>query len=338
MTLRLPVFVVVLLFSILIFGIANAQPAPSETPATRVFHAWLAAFNSGDEAKFKAFDDTYKPERPMAKMAGFRQQTGGFTLVRVEKEEATSFTGIVKEKASDNLARIVFAVTADDPPKMLSVELRLVPPQSTQISAPSSAPTPAPRPAPARLPEADALAAVATHMDAAVRKDTFSGAILIAKNGKVLLQKAGGRADREKGIPVSLDTQFRIASMNKMFTAVAILQLVEAGKLSLDDTIGKHLTDYPNSDVANKVTIRHLLTHTSGLGDPFGPDFEPAVLTFKSHTDFVKHFGARPARQAPGVTWSYSSLGYILLGVLIEKMSGQSYYDYVEKFVFSPQA
>ena len=89
----------------------------------------------------------------------------------------------------------------------------------------------------------------------------------MARNGQVLLDWRGGQADRESGTPVRADTRFRLASSNKMFTSVAILQLVQAGRLGLDDTIGKHLPDYPNKAVANVVTVRQLLTHTSGLGD-----------------------------------------------------------------------
>ena len=83
--------------------------------------------------------------------------------------------------------------------------------------------------------------------------------------------------------------------MNKMFTAVATLQLVEAGVLALDDPIGKHLPDYPNKDVASKVTVRHLLTHTGGTGDIFGPEFEQNRLTLREHGDYVDLFGSRRA-------------------------------------------
>jgi len=160
--------------------------------------------------------------------------------------------------------------------------------------------------------------------------------VLIARNGKVLMEKTWGRADRESNTPVTLDTQFRIGSMNKMFTAVATLQLVEAGKLSLDDTVGKHLAGYPNKDIAAKVTLRHLLTHTGGTGDIFGPAFEQHRLTLKSHADYVKLYGDRAPAYEPGSQSRYSNYGFVLLGAIIEKVSGMSYYDYAQKNIFIP--
>jgi len=102
---------------------------------------------------------------------------------------------------------------------------------------------------------------------------------------------ARGKADRETGIDNTLNTRFRIGSMNKMFTAVATLQLVEHGQLALDDTIGKIPPDYPNADVASKVKVRHLLSHKGGRGDIFGPKFEAHRLELKTLQDYVKLYG-----------------------------------------------
>jgi CubicO group peptidase (beta-lactamase class C family) len=185
-----------------------------------------------------------------------------------------------------------------------------------------------------RLTEADALKALSARADQLARDDEFSGAVLVARHGKVLLQKAWGLADRKERTPDTPDTKFRIGSMNKMFTAVATLQLVEAGKLALDDPIGKHLTGYPNKDVASKVTVRHLLTHTGGTGDIFGPGFEQNRLKLREHSDYVKLFGSRGLTHEPGARHEYSNYGYVLLGALIEAVSGASYYDYVRDNVF----
>ncbi|HBY63473.1 MAG TPA: serine hydrolase, partial [Solibacterales bacterium] len=125
-------------------------------------------------------------------------------------------------------------------------------------------------------------------------------------------------------------------SMNKMFTAVAALQLVEAGKLSLDAPIGTYLKDYPNQDVATKVTLRHLLSHTGGTGDIFGPQYEKNRLALKTLDDYVKLYGGRAPEFEPGSRWRYSNYGFLLAGVLIEKASGMSYYDYVRQKVFKP--
>jgi D-alanyl-D-alanine carboxypeptidase len=187
-----------------------------------------------------------------------------------------------------------------------------------------------------QMTEVDALAALSARAEKLARTDEFSGAVLVARDGEVLLQDAWGLADREAGTPNTPETRFRIGSMNKMFTAVATLQLVEAGKLALDDTVGKHLTDYPNEDVASKVTVRHLLTHTGGTGDIFGPEFERNRLRLREHSDYVNLYGSRGPSYQPGTRHEYSNYGYILLGALIKAVSGASYYDYVRDNVFEP--
>jgi D-alanyl-D-alanine carboxypeptidase len=185
-----------------------------------------------------------------------------------------------------------------------------------------------------RLPQADAVAALSKHAAERARAGEFAGAVLVARHGKVLLKDAWGRADRKAGVANTPATRFRIGSMNKMFTAVATLQLVEAHKLALDDPIGKHLPDYPNKEVAAKVTVRHLLTHTGGTGDIFGPEFDQHRLQLREHRDYLKLYGRRGPSFEPGSRFEYSNYGFVLLGALIEHVSGMSYYDYVDQHVF----
>jgi D-alanyl-D-alanine carboxypeptidase len=187
-----------------------------------------------------------------------------------------------------------------------------------------------------RMAQADALAALADHAEQRAGAGEFAGAVLVARHGKVLLQDAWGRADRKAGIANTPATRFRIGSMNKMFTAVATLQLVEAHKLKLEDPIGKHLPDYPNKQVAAKVTVRHLLTHTGGTGDIFGPAFDRHRLALREHRDYLRLYGSRGLTHQPGARFEYSNYGFVLLGALIERVSGMSYYDYVGEQVFRP--
>jgi D-alanyl-D-alanine carboxypeptidase len=187
-----------------------------------------------------------------------------------------------------------------------------------------------------RRTEADALAALSARAEQNARAGAFSGALLVARHGNVLFQRAWGRADRKSGTANTVRTKFRVGSMNKMFTAVATLQLVETGKLALDDHIGKHLPDYPNRELASKVTVRHLLTHTGGTGDIFGPDYDEHRLKLRDHGDYVDLYGSRPLGFEPGSRWEYSNYGFVLLGALIEAVSGVSYYDYVREHVFRP--
>ena len=299
-----------------------SQTALPETPVGGVLTEWLAAFNSGDMAKMRAFDAAHGGTPPLERLAGFRERTGGFTLLRVEKTEPFSLTALFQEKASDTVARFELAVNPEQPSKIASASFRAIP-RPADLAIP-------------RMSEADVLAALSARADEAAAKDEFSGAVLVARNGKVLLENAWGLADRDAKIAATPETQFRLGSMNKMFTAIAALQLVEAGKLSLDDAIGKHLPSYPNKEIASKVTVRHLLTHTGGTGDIFGPQFTENRLTLREHSDYVKLYGERGPTHAPGAEHRYSNYGFVLLGALIEKVSGMSYYDYVRTKVFEP--
>jgi D-alanyl-D-alanine carboxypeptidase len=187
-----------------------------------------------------------------------------------------------------------------------------------------------------RMTQADALKALVARADRLAGEDEFSGAVLLAKNGRVLFSRAYGMAERNRRIPNTVRTRFRMGSMNKMLTAVAILQLVEAGKVHLTAPLGTYLPDYPNRDVATKVTIHHLLTHTGGTGDIFGPDFDAHRKQLRALADYVKLYGKRGLEFEPGSRWAYSNYGFILLGVVIEEVTGQSYYDYVQAHIHAP--
>jgi CubicO group peptidase (beta-lactamase class C family) len=200
-------------------------------------------------------------------------------------------------------------------------------------------PTSTPRPAglpPSHLGESGLTASLRKKLEQDAAADRFSGAALIARNGKPIFAEAYGFADREHKVPNTPKTRFRIGSMNKMFTAVATLQLVQAAKLGLDEPLGKYLTDYPNKDVAAKVTIHQLLTHTGGTGDIFGPEFEAYRLELRTLQDYVMLYGNRGLEFAPGSRFEYSNYGFILLGAVIEKVSGQGYYDYVRAHIYAP--
>jgi CubicO group peptidase (beta-lactamase class C family) len=187
-----------------------------------------------------------------------------------------------------------------------------------------------------RMSEAEALAALSDRARQRADQDEFAGAVLVARDGKVLLEEARGLADREAGTPNTPDTKFRIGSMNKMFTAAATLQLVEAGVLALDDPIGKHLPDYPNKEMAENVTVRQLLTHTGGTGDIFGPQFDRNRLSLREHADYINLYGQRAPGFEPGSRFEYSNYGFVLLGALIEAVTGQTYYEYVRHNIFQP--
>jgi CubicO group peptidase (beta-lactamase class C family) len=166
--------------------------------------------------------------------------------------------------------------------------------------------------------------------------DQFSGAVLIAQHGRVLFEKAYGLADRSRGKPNTPDTQFRFGSMGKMFTAVAIMQLVQDGKIDPAAPIGRYLPDYPNQDMATKVTVANLLTHTGGTGDIFGPLSDADRKSLRTPADYVALFGRRAPEFAPGSRFSYSNYGFMLLGRIVETVSGLGYDDYIQRHIFGP--
>ncbi|MDH3892913.1 MAG: beta-lactamase family protein [candidate division Zixibacteria bacterium] len=167
------------------------------------------------------------------------------------------------------------------------------------------------------------------------KQDKFSGTALIAWQGKAIFTGAWGMADKRWDIPNNADTRFDLGSINKSFTKIAIGQLLLADKLTLDDPLSKHISDYPNAEVAGKVTIRHLLEHSSGLGDIFTEEFfNSSKSLYESPRDFFALFADAPLQFEPGESQSYSNAGFMVLGVIIENVSGQTYYEYVQQHVF----
>ena len=160
-------------------------------------------------------------------------------------------------------------------------------------------------------------------------------AALVARNGQIIYKKAFGMANLELNIPMQADNVFRIGSITKQFTAVAILQLMEQGKLSLQDDITKFIPDYPTH--GHKITIEHLLTHTSGIKSYTGmKDFGDIMRKDMKPEELINHFKNQPMDFAPGTKWMYNNSGYFLLGYIIEKVSGKTYPQYLEEVIFKP--
>jgi CubicO group peptidase (beta-lactamase class C family) len=167
-------------------------------------------------------------------------------------------------------------------------------------------------------------------------EDRFSGVVSVWEGDRAVFQKAYGMANREKRIPNRTDTLFDIGSVNKLFTAVSILRLAQDGKLKLDDNVGKYLKGFAPA-VAEKVTIRQLLQHRSGLGDYLhSPEFNKDPKRFRTVGDYLELARAGALKFEPGTSQAYSNLGYVILGGIIEAVTGRSYYDAVKDFVYRP--
>ena len=176
------------------------------------------------------------------------------------------------------------------------------------------------------------------YFDSLAAENRLCGAVLVARNGRPIASKAAGVANRTTGTPNTLETKFNLGSLNKMFTSVAIAQLAQDGRLNFDDAVSKHLPDYPNKEIAKKVTIHQLLTHTSGMGSYTNDKFaahRSQLLTVAAHLPL---FANEPLAFAPGAKFQYSNSGFMVLGAIIERLSGQGYYDYVRDNISSPRA
>ena len=174
-------------------------------------------------------------------------------------------------------------------------------------------------------------------LDSLAATHQFSGVVLLARNGTPVLQRAWGMADRERGRPNDLATHFNLGSINKLFTATAVRQLAESGRLDLDGKLMQYLPDYPNKDVASQVTIRQLLEHSSGVGGDIFADPPGATRSALRHNrDFLQLFANGALQFPPGTERRYSNAGYVILGLVIERVSGMDYYDYIRGNVFAP--
>lgn len=299
--------------------------AQQETPASRQLTRWLESFNANNHSAHEAFLKENYPSR--AAVAGqemrFRERTGGFTFIRLTESTPTRAVALLQERDNDaSLVRVTAEVEATAPHRLTSMQLQPGIPLETLIPRAGS--------------NADLVKAVKAEGDRRAAADRFAGAVLATHNGKEAVSGAWGMADRAKQTRNTLETRFRNGSMNKMFTAVGVMQLVQAGKVKLDAPIGTYIKDYPNQNVATKVTVHHLLTHTGGTGDIFGPQFMANRSTLRTHDDYLKLYGARDLLYEPGARFQYSNYGFVLAGIIIERVSGQSYYDYVRDHVFLP--
>ena len=191
---------------------------------------------------------------------------------------------------------------------------------------------------PEKLTEEEVILRIDKSINKLVEDEEFSGTVLIAKNGTVLLKKAIGEASKAYEIPNKPDTKFNMASVGKVFTGLAITQLAEKGKLSFDDPISKYVSaEWLDPGISEKIQIKHLLTHTSGLGDYFRDAYmQCAIPFFRDLKDYKSLVVDDTLIFEPGTRFSYSNTGVLLLGVVIEDIINDSYFNYLKKSVFEP--
>jgi CubicO group peptidase (beta-lactamase class C family) len=190
---------------------------------------------------------------------------------------------------------------------------------------------------PRPMTEGEVVFAITRRVEQRAAMDLFSGTVLVVKANRVLVSAAVGQAQKEFAVPNGLDTKFNLGSMDKMFTAVAIGQLVEQGKMAFTDRLAKVLPDYPDRAFAERVTVHQLLTHTSGIGgDIFSPEVQEHRARFQRPRDYLPLFAKEKPQFSPGERFAYANAGFVVLGAVVERLSGEDYFDYVQKHLFSP--
>jgi CubicO group peptidase (beta-lactamase class C family) len=332
-------------------SLAAQQAAPSykddakipDTPACKRALEVIDLVNTGTPEEMRAYilqnftpqlRDAASMEERLQGLADIRAQSEGYDVHGARTYDpprpATNAVIIAKDRLTEAWVAVVVDVEEAAPYRIASFRFASFrfPPARIPIDVPPEKP----------LTEAEIAKQLSAYVDRLAAKDVFSGTVLLAKNGKPIYTKAVGVANRDCMMPVRLDTKFNTGSMFKMITAVSIAQLVDAGKLKLDDKIGKYLdTSWLAQPILDKVTIEQLLTHTSGLGSYFNETFDRSSrLLFRKVEDYKPLVIGDSLAFEPGTKYSYSNTGMLLLGAIVEKASGEDYFDYVRAHVTGP--
>ncbi|MBX3725106.1 MAG: beta-lactamase family protein [Xanthomonadales bacterium] len=220
--------------------------------------------------------------------------------------------------ASGRRVALTLALTDTDPPQIERFSLRPLPPKVEAVG-------------PSELP-----GVIDARLTAEAAAGRFSGAVLVARGEEVIFERAVGLADRATGRANTLDTPINLGSINKMFTGIAIAQLQESGKLDWQDTVGRHLPDFPNATVRDTVTLHQLLTHTSGVGSYWNEAHDARLPALDSQQAFLDTFIDQPLLFEPGQGLEYSNGGPVVLGLVIEALSGSDYYQYIREHIYTP--
>ena len=324
---------------------AGAQPAPSDytddtsPPAGRRgerVRQVLDTINSGDPARVEAlvkeaFGGRFREipvEAHVRALMGLHDGSRGLDFYSVRRAGGTApperVVVIAKNRLTGGWQGITF--TFDGSPEERITGLQVGP-----ARPPKGAPPLPP------LTVGQAKAELSAFLDRLAEAEAFSGTALLARNGEVVFEAARGTADRNHGVPMRLDSKLNLGSMNKMFTAVVIGQLVDEGKLSFQDPVSKFLggKGWTKADLS-KVRVEHLLSHTSGLGSYFNDTYERTARQLLRKVDDYRPLVAEETLAFdPGTKWQYSNTGFLLAGAVIEAATGKDYFDVVRERIYA---
>jgi CubicO group peptidase (beta-lactamase class C family) len=309
-----------------------SETAMPQTPVGQQVDGYLRAFNSGDQQSIASYvRDHCTPVGPggsnledrIASHQRLYNISRGLNVFEAREQEPNELEVLAQLRLTEEWRRITFMMEAAPPHKITAI--RIVPADVPDTLNKAT-----------QLPLRQALDEYVTRL---VEADQFSGVVVVARDGDTIIAEPYGRADQEHNVLNSLDTPFQYASVGKMFTAVAIGQLAESGKIDFNDTLDKYLPEYP-PDAARRISINHLLTHRSGIVDYFEAleRLENVRNSENPQRDYLSVFANEPLRFTPGERFEYSNSNYILLGAIVERLSGQSFEDYLDEHVFTPAA
>jgi CubicO group peptidase (beta-lactamase class C family) len=316
--------------------VASASASPTatlpDTPEGRLGGALIEHANADGSERIRSWAPTIlSPEMDATEQAGFVtslaeaiRDSGGMDLTEAHEQHGMLIL-TVKARRGGRLAVFVLGGDASHPDRFAHAEMVPMDDPSLYADWPKAA-----------VSRDELKRLVHATLDKLVRANDFSGCLTVAVGSETPIDECRGLAERRFGVPIDRQTKFHIGSMDKMFTAVAIAQLVEAGKLSWDDTLARRVPEYPDHEAASRITVWQLLHHTAGLGDFFVPEFFQQREKFVDTTDYLDLIARQPKVGEPGGDWNYSNAGYVLLGRIVENVSHENYFDYIEHHVFAP--
>ena len=321
--------------------LAQAEPALPAGPAGTAVTAYLAAVNAADSTAIRVWLGRYDPEGDLTVRTGrqlaLARRTGGFTVERLMRGTSDAVEAVVRERKSGDRVRLLLVLGANGIAEGFGMEPMTGAGGGAARTPPSGAserPQPA---APIHNDRATVVAALRAFVDSLVKADQFSGAISLVQNGVPVFERAYGYANRATHVRNTLETAFNLGSINKLFTATAVRQLALAGKLNLDSSLARAWPDYPNPDVARRVTVRQIMEHRSGIaGDIFRVPGAASPGMITHNRQIFSALAGDSLAFAPGSRNQYSNAGYVVLGALIEKLSGEDYYDYIARHITQP--
>ena len=302
-----------------------------DTANGRIAAEWLRAFNSGDAEVMNRFHLEHSSEALLARFGPERRKSMYMNVF--------SQTGVIRPKqlVEDDTGSLSMLVQSEGG-EWLDLEIRFEEESGKVVGImfrPSGPPEELPQAG--SMSESEIFSDIRDKLEEMTRNDEFSGSVLIARNDIPVFAEAFGYASREYSVPNRVETKFNLGSINKVFTKTAVAMLVSRGMLSLDDPIGKYIKDYPNREAAEKVTVRHLVDMTSGIGDFFGQRYsDTPKWRIRTLEDYLPLFADRPLDFEPGTDNQYSNGGFVVLGIIIERVSGESYFDFVRRHIFEP--